>query len=204
LSGDKFSWNKAYVSGNYRNHWHYSKPSQELATLLASGIVGKGYALDLGCGAGVETMFLAENGLRASGIDVSEKAIELAKFSAKQQRLRIDFRTGTVLDLPYHDKKFVFLNDRGCLHNLELGEWADYASEAARVTKPSAYFLLRGVSNKESSGQFTYLTEKRLENYFSDHFAIGAPKHYTMVSDAGTLRSMIAVLRRRSHWSTPS
>jgi ubiquinone/menaquinone biosynthesis C-methylase UbiE len=198
LSEDKFSWNKAYTSGDYKNHWHYSNPTQELATLLAAGIVRKGPALDLGCGAGVETMFLAENGFQASGIDVSDKAIELAKSSAKRRRLRIDFRTGTVLDLPYHDKEFVFLNDRGCLHNLELDEWSDYASEAARVAKPRAYFLLRGASDKESHGDFTCLNEKRLKKYFSDHFAIGIPKHYVMVSDAGTLRSMVAVLRRRS------
>jgi ubiquinone/menaquinone biosynthesis C-methylase UbiE len=198
LSGDKFSWNNAYVSGEYKKHWHYSNPSQELATLLATVIVRKGSALDLGCGAGIETMFLAENGFRASGIDVSDKAIELAKASAKEHRLRIDFRTGTVLDLPYRDEEFVFLNDRGCLHNLELDEWTGYASEAARVAKPNAYFLLRGASHRESHEQFTCLTHKRLKKYFSDHFAIGAPKHYTMVSNAGTLRSMVGVLRRKS------
>jgi ubiquinone/menaquinone biosynthesis C-methylase UbiE len=197
LSRDKFSWNNSYVSGEYKNHWHYSNPSQEVATLLASGIVRKGSALDIGCGAGVETMFLAENGFRAAGIDVSDKAIELAKSSAKRRGLRIDFRTGTALNLPYPDNEFVLLNDRGCLHNLDLDEWTGYASEVARVAKPSACFLLRGASNKESHGQFTCLSEKRLEKYFSDHFAIGVPKHYTMVSDAGTLRSMVAVLRRK-------
>ena len=128
---------------------------------------------------------------------MSEKAIQLARSSSKRRRFRIDFRTGTVLDLPYPDKKFVFLNDRGCLHNLDLDEWTGYASEAARVAKPSAYFLLRGASNNESHGQFTCLTEKRLEKHFSDHFAIGVPKYYSMVSDAGTLRSMVAVLRRK-------
>ena len=198
MTEDKFSWNNAYISGEYKNHWHYSNPSQELATMLAAGIVRKGSALDLGCGAGVETMFLAENGFRASGIDVSDKAIELARSSAKRRRLRIDFQTGTVLDLPYPDKEFVFLNDRGCLHNLEIDEWADYAFEVARVAKPSAYFLLRGASNKEFQEQFTCLTDKRLEKYFSEYFAIGVPKQYTMVSDAGTLRSMVAILRRRT------
>ena len=198
MSNQMSSWNDAYLSERYKKHWHYSHPSQELATLIAIGIVTKGPAIDLGCGAGVETMFLAENGFRASGIDVSDKAIELAKASAKR-RLRIDFRTGTVLDLPYRDEEFVFLNDRGCLHNLELDKWPSYASEAARVAKPNAYFLLRGASNKESHEQFTCLTEKRLEKYFSDHFAVGAPNHYTMVSDAGILRSMVAVLKRKSH-----
>jgi ubiquinone/menaquinone biosynthesis C-methylase UbiE len=198
LSEDTFSWNNAYISGEYKKHWHYSSPSQELATLLATMIVRKGPALDLGCGAGVETMFLAENGFRVSGIDVSDKAVELAKSLAKRRRLRIDFRTGTVLHLPYREEKFVFLNDRGCLHNLELDEWTAYASEVARVAKRNAHFLLRGASNKESHKQFTYLTEKRLEKYFSNKFAIGTPKHYMMMSDAGSLRSLVAVLRRKS------
>src|SRR5437016_7012697 len=173
------------------------QPKPRTCDLLASGIVRKGRALDIGCGAAVETMFLAESDFGASGIDLSDRAIELAKSSAKRRRLQIDFRTGTVLDLPYPDKEFVFLNDRGCLHNLDLDEWTGYASEVARVAKPSAYFLLRGASNKESHGQFTCLSEKCLEKYFSDHFTIGVPKHYTMVSDAGTLRSMVAVLRRK-------
>src|SRR5437879_12809298 len=107
-------------------------------------------------------MFLAESDFRASGIDLSDKAIELAKSSGKRRGLRIDFRTGTVLDMPYHDNEFVFLNDRGCLHNLDLDEWTGYASEVARVAKPSAYFLLRCASYKESQGQFHFLSDTRL------------------------------------------
>jgi 2-polyprenyl-3-methyl-5-hydroxy-6-metoxy-1,4-benzoquinol methylase len=109
---DDFSWNNAYSSGQYKRHWHYSNPSQELATFLATIPVRKGYALDIGCGAGVETIFLADNGFQASGIDISDKAIELAKSEAKKRRLQIDFRTGTVFDLPYPNAKFVILNDK--------------------------------------------------------------------------------------------
>ena len=102
LNEDTFSWNHAYVSGDYKKHWHYSNPTQELATLLAAGIVRKGSALDLGCGAGVETMFLAENGFRASGIDVSDKAIELARSLAKRRKLRIDSISGLEQFSIYH------------------------------------------------------------------------------------------------------
>ena len=144
MTEHSFRWDNSYRSGEYRKHWHYSIPSQELATFLATINIRKGGALDLGCGAGIETAYLAENGFRASGIDISEKAIELAKALARKRRLRIDFRTGSVLDLPYPDKCFDILNDRGCLHNLELDVWPAYASEAARVSKQGAYFLLRG------------------------------------------------------------
>ncbi|HZY47731.1 MAG TPA: hypothetical protein VFE96_08055 [Candidatus Bathyarchaeia archaeon] len=67
----------------------------------------------------------------------------------------------------------------------------------ARVAKPGAYFLLRGASEKEAHDQFTYLSKKRLEKYFSQYFAIGVPRQYIMVSDAGTLQSMVALLRRK-------
>jgi ubiquinone/menaquinone biosynthesis C-methylase UbiE len=197
LAEDSFSWDNSYRSGDYKKHWHLSIPSQELATFLATISVKKGRALDLGCGAGVETMYLAENGLRASGIDISNKAIGLAKASAQRRQLRIDFRTGTVLDLPYPDKTFSVFNDRGCLHNLDLEEWKSYASEAARVAKPGAYFLLRGASDREPNHEFTYLTQKRLEKYFRQYFTIGVPRHYMMISDAGTLQSIVAVQRRK-------
>ena len=199
LSNEKSGWNDAYLSERYKKHWHYSHPSQELATLLATGIVTKGPAIDLGCGGGIETMFLAENGFRASGIDVSYAAIELAKSSAKKHRLRVDFRTGSVLTLPYPDSRFAFLNDRGCLHNLKLDEWSRYASDVARVAKPGAHFLLRGASDEESPAQFTNLTGSRLEKFFSGRFVIGTPMRYTMVSDAGTLQSLVAVLTRMPH-----
>jgi ubiquinone/menaquinone biosynthesis C-methylase UbiE len=197
LAEDRFSWDNSYRSGDYKKHWHLSIPSQEIATFLAAINVKKSRALDLGCGAGVETMYLAENGLRASGIDISSKAIALAKASAEQRQLRIDFRTGTVLGLPYPDKTFSVLNDRGCLHNMELEEWRKYALEAARVAKPGALFLLRGASSREPHHEFTYLTQKRLEKYFRQYFTIGVPRHYMMISDAGTLQSIVAVLRRK-------
>ena len=99
--------------------------------------------------------------------------------------------------MPYSNSKFTLLNDSGCLHNLDLEDWKDYASKVARVAKPGAYFLLRGADYREKEENFMRLTEKRLERVFSKSFTIGPPRHYLMVSDAGTLKSLVALMRRK-------
>jgi len=196
--GQKSSfWDKAYHTGDYRKHWHYSRPSQELATLLATGIVKRGQALDIGCGAGTETVFLAQAGFKVFGLDVSLEAIRLARKIARERKLKIVFESGTALSMPYTDSKFTFLNDRGCLHNIEIKNWRKYASEATRVARTGAYFLLRGADDRESEEEFTRLNERRLSKYFGGMWEWEPPKHYSMVSDAGTLKSLVAVMRRK-------
>jgi len=58
----------------------------------------RGLALDIGCGAGAQTLWLARRGLRVVALDVSPIAIGLTRSAAQEHRLveRIDAR---VLDL---------------------------------------------------------------------------------------------------------
>ncbi len=202
MSPPQSVWDEIYTAGEYRKHWHYSHPSQELATLVASGIVRRGVSLDIGCGAGTEAIFLASSGFRSYGLDISAEAIRLARTAAEKASVKVDLRVGSALQMPYPNAKFTFLNDRGCLHNLDLEYWKDYASEVARVAKPGTFLLLRGADFRESAEQFTRLSEKRLAKFFSKNFIIGPPQHYLMVSDAGTLKSMVTVLRRRANSSS--
>ena len=190
-------WDKAYLTGEYKKHWHYSHPSQELATLLASGVVRKGEALDIGCGTGTETVFLAKAGFKAYGLDISNEAIRLARRTARERGLRVVFQVGTALDMPYSKSKFTLLNDRGCLHNLPVNDWRGYVAEVARVAKTGAHFLLRGADDRESEEEFTRLTEKRLSKYFDGKWELGSPMHYVMVSDSGTLNSLVTVMKRK-------
>jgi SAM-dependent methyltransferase len=66
-----------YIGYDTRIDWH----SPELATLVAAGMLPDGRALDMGCGHGTESIFLAEMGWKVVGIDFDEdgKALRLAK-----------------------------------------------------------------------------------------------------------------------------
>jgi 2-polyprenyl-3-methyl-5-hydroxy-6-metoxy-1,4-benzoquinol methylase len=50
-----------------------------------------GSALDLGCGIGTNALYLARQGWSVTGVDWSEKAIELAISAAAEQRLQTTF-----------------------------------------------------------------------------------------------------------------
>jgi SAM-dependent methyltransferase len=66
-----------YEGYDTRIDWH----SPELATLIAAGALPPGRVLDIGCGHGTESLFLAEMGWKVLGLDLDEdgKALRLAR-----------------------------------------------------------------------------------------------------------------------------
>lgn len=79
-------------------------------------------ALDLGCGTGTTAFTLAELGLKVTGIDISETAIEMGRDLAQQQGLEIKFEVGDVLQLESHNKEFDIIYDSHCLHCIVFEE----------------------------------------------------------------------------------
>jgi SAM-dependent methyltransferase len=73
-----------------------------------------GTALELGCGGGQVAIELARRGFRATGIDFSETAIELARANAAG--LDITFVVGDALALPFGDASFDLVVDNHLLH----------------------------------------------------------------------------------------
>lgn len=57
--------------------------------------------LDLGCGSGWLSIFLARNDFDVTGVDLAEHAIELGNMWAAQESLSIDFQTQDITDLKF-------------------------------------------------------------------------------------------------------
>lgn len=78
-------WNQAYEKGDFKN-WDFGSASPELVTLLAvRGLPETGSrALDIGCGGGWDSIFLAQCGFDVTGVDVSPTALRLAAERAKE------------------------------------------------------------------------------------------------------------------------
>ena len=62
--------------------------------------------LDLGCGSGWLSVFLARHGFSVTGIDVSLKAIELAEDWAKKESLDIKFSALDIAQVPFEENSF--------------------------------------------------------------------------------------------------
>lgn len=62
--------------------------------------------LEVGCGTGRTSCYLAKKGLQVTGIDIREKMIEKAKQRAAHERVQVHFTVGDACNLPFNNEQF--------------------------------------------------------------------------------------------------
>lgn len=67
-------------------------------------IKAKAKALDVGCGVGTLAFYLASKGFDVTGVDVSSRAVEIAKGNILSKELHVDFQLGDVSKLKTKEK----------------------------------------------------------------------------------------------------
>jgi ubiquinone/menaquinone biosynthesis C-methylase UbiE len=121
-------------------------PVNEVVDLVKEALIKPkmGDVLDIGCGVGRNSLWLAENGFRVHGIDIDSEQIKEAKKRAKNRELQVDFRVADALNLPFKDKSMSLVIDWGCWHCLPRKEVisGNYPRGVARVLKKNGHFLL--------------------------------------------------------------
>lgn len=97
--------------------WDIGRPQRPFVALADAGGLGD-TVHDLGCGTGEHALLAAERGCRASGVDLSARAIEKARTAASTRGLDVDFRVGDALDPATVPEGVDQLLDCGFLHVL--------------------------------------------------------------------------------------
>lgn len=104
-------------------------------------------ALDLGCGTGIYSVWLAKMGLDVTGVDISKEMLSKAKEKVAEEKLNIEFVLADIHGLPFEDHTFDLV-----VSNITL-EFVDdpqkVVSEVLRVLKPGGRFVC-GFIGKES------------------------------------------------------
>lgn len=90
-------------------------PPPPLVNLVRSGVVKAGRALDIGCGEGRASIYLAKRGFEVTGFDLSPRAIETARAKAEAAGLAIDFFVEDATNLAQFAAGFDFAYDWGML-----------------------------------------------------------------------------------------
>lgn len=110
--------------------WHQEAPPEILKTAVAAR-GGRGRALDVGCGAGVFSVWLAEQGMQVTGLDLFPEAIAMARARAQEHGVAVDLVAG---DLFVYEpaQPFDLVFDSGCLHALVGGNVARYKAQLLR------------------------------------------------------------------------
>jgi SAM-dependent methyltransferase len=101
-----------------------------------------GAALDLGCGTGDSSIYLAQHGWKVTGVDFVPKALDKAR--AKAANLSIDFVHADVTQLSQAGigRDFPLIVDNGCLHNMSDDDRDAYVREVSAVAAPDARLLI--------------------------------------------------------------
>lgn len=96
---DRQRWDARYRAGAYaQRHW----PSAYLQQLQQDDVIPhSGRALDVACGRGRNSLFLASLGLSVDALDVSAVAIAKAANTAIGQQLRVNWQCSDVLELSH-------------------------------------------------------------------------------------------------------
>jgi len=106
---------------------------------LFAELVGEGAeTLDAGCGPGHIAAFLAGNGLRVSGLDISPAQIGIAEASFPD----IAFRVGELTDLPLGDSSVDAVVARHSVIHTEPHRLGEVFAEFARVLEPEGRLFI--------------------------------------------------------------
>lgn len=117
---------------------------EELVALVEGGRVMPCRAIDLGCGAGANAIYLAQNGFEVVGVDYSQAALEKASARAEDAGVQIDFVLDDLTDLRHVSGTFDFLLDYGVLDDLRMAQREPYLRNMLPLTQVGSRYLLWG------------------------------------------------------------
>ena len=137
------AWDWKMVQGAGQDYWHAPPPD---AYYLAHRwqLQSRKSIFDLGTGLGRYAVFFARLGFDVSALDLSEESIKRAKEYATSEGLKIDFKTGDMLKLPYADGSFDCITCVNVISHTDTAGVRKARAEVRRVLKPGGeiYFTL--------------------------------------------------------------
>ena len=106
---------------NEKAPWDVGHPQQDMVEYICRNDIHSGRCLEIGCGTGDLSIYLAERGCNVLGIDDVAEPIEIAKRKAGGRNLSVDFTLRDAFHLEDCRNLFDYVFDVGFLHNLKDG-----------------------------------------------------------------------------------
>lgn len=154
-------WEQEYRRGTFLTF--DTEPQHAVRTfvrlLKKRGPLGGTTLLDLGCGTGRNSIFLAEQGVIATGYDISPTAIRMAKAQTPAD-VSVQFEVRDIgTPYPLADQSIDTIFDITASHALQSEGRAVYLNEISRVLRPGGMMLLRTLAKDGDSNAKFLLKE---------------------------------------------
>ncbi len=178
--------------------WELGRPRPNLVEFIEKCLVKQGKVLDLCCGAGTNTIYLAQSGFDVIGTDISPTAIKIARKKAEQAHVDIKFMVQSFLNLPFKAEEFDFVFDMGCFHHVKIEDRTGFIRGVQRILKNRGTYMLTCFSFKNGVG-WNHFTRKQIHDFFSEYFEINRIGHFSSIEGDGFKRFFYTALMKKQN-----
>ncbi|GKU24672.1 class I SAM-dependent methyltransferase [Clostridium folliculivorans] len=176
-------WDKFYLRDISSVPFFSDIPDCNIVSYFERGLLSRGHALDVGCGRGRNSIYLAENGFNVTGIDFSNTSIKIAREKSIEGSLEVTFLCKSIFDFEADNESFDFIYDGGCFHHIKPHRRYRYLSTISKLLKPNGYFAMNCFNLKGGANISDYdvyrqnsmcggmgFTEYKLKNILEHYF----------------------------------
>ncbi|MDP4090934.1 MAG: class I SAM-dependent methyltransferase [Bacillota bacterium] len=135
-------WDDFYSNKERNVPFFKGVPDENLISYVRSGIFKPGRILDIGCGNGRNSIYLAKLGFQVDAVDFSEASIEWAREVAAEEKVHISFYCQSIFDFELQTNYYDYIYDAGCLHHIKPHRRKQYLQIIYQALKPEGYFAL--------------------------------------------------------------
>lgn len=160
-----------YTSGQLP--WDAEEPPPEVMAIVAE--LRPGRALDLGCGYGRSSIYMAQHGWQVDGVDFVAQAIATAQERARAKEVgdQVNFHQSSVTQLDFLTTPYDLAIDVGCMHALEGDDRLAYRDEVKRLVQSGGIYLLYArLREPEQDGGPRGIEETAVYELFDDGFTL--------------------------------
>lgn len=133
-------WDARYLGGELP--WDTGIVPPEIERVVRGVTVTAGWALDIGCGPGISALFLAQNGWRTIGVDLSAVALARGRARARDCGAPAYFIVGDAANLSFLHVRVGLAVDVGCFHAISPERRPGYVNSLAAHLESGAHYLL--------------------------------------------------------------
>lgn len=192
--------------------WDMETPPKALQTLITDNILKPCKVIELGCGTGNYVLYFSRNGFDATGVDISENAIEIARKSALKAGVMCRFVAADVLGaLPEIEDKYDFAYDWELLHHIFPEDREKYVRNVHRFLNPKGRYLSVCFSEEDpqfgGSGKYRktplatvlyFSNEKEIESLFKEYYVIEELKTIEIRGKHVPHRAIYAFMKKKN------
>ena len=186
LEYDKDYYNRRYMG---MPPWEQEEARPLIKKLTEFGLNGK--ILDVGCGTGKNSIYIADQGFEITGIDFSEMAIQKARENAKKVGSTANFFVRDFFELPKDGKKYETIIDCGLYHTLTNKLKENYTDIIEELLNHGGKFYLFCTSENFGFGP-AIVTKNEIEERFNKSFIINSIERIKLKGAIGVMKGWLA------------